>query len=43
VLDHLAADEKLLLAFAAENSIDPSAVIQARDTIAGGRWERDTP
>jgi Protein of unknown function (DUF3572) len=43
VLDHLAADERLLLAFAAENSIDPGAVIQARDTIAGRRWERDTP
>jgi hypothetical protein len=43
VLDHLAADEKLLLAFAAENSIDPSAVIKARDTIARRRWERDTP
>jgi len=43
VLDHLAADEPLLLAFAAENSIDPSAVIKARDTIARRRWERDTP
>jgi hypothetical protein len=43
VLDHLAADEPLLLAFAAENAVDPSTVIQARDTIAGRRWERDTP
>ena len=43
VLDHLAADEALLLAFAAENSIPPNAVIKARDTIAGRRWERDTP
>jgi hypothetical protein len=43
VLDHLAADEPLLLAFAAENSIPPNAVINARDTIAGSRWERDTP
>jgi Protein of unknown function (DUF3572) len=43
VLDHLAADEPLLLAFAAENSIAPNAVIKARDTIAGRRWERDTP
>jgi hypothetical protein len=43
VLDHLAADESLLLAFAAENSIPPNAVIKARDTIAGRRWERDTP
>jgi hypothetical protein len=43
VLDHLAADEALLLAFAAENSIAPNAVIKARDTIARRRWERDTP
>src|SRR6266550_7188231 len=43
VLDHLGADEPLLLAFAAENSIDPSAVIKARDTIAARSWGRDTP
>jgi uncharacterized protein DUF3572 len=43
VLDHLAADEPLLLAFAAENAVDPGAVIKARDTIAGRNWERDTP
>jgi hypothetical protein len=43
VLDHLAADEPLLLAFAAENSIPPGAVMEARDTIAGRRWERDMP
>jgi len=35
VLDHLAGEEPLLLAFA--------AVMQARDTIAGRPWERDTP
>src|SRR5262249_28786216 len=43
VLDPLAADEPLLLAFAAENAIDPGEVIKARDTMAGRRWERDTP
>ena len=43
VLVHLAADEPLLLAFAAENGIDPGEVIKARDTMAGRRWERDTP
>ena len=43
VLDHLVAHEPLLLAFAAENSISPNAVINARDTIAESRWERDTP
>src|SRR5499426_182779 len=43
VLDHLAADEPLLLAFAAENAIDPGEVIKAREIIAGRHWERDTP
>ena len=43
VLDYVAADERLLLAFAAENTIPPGAVMQARDTIAGRRWERETP
>ncbi|HYZ43252.1 MAG TPA: DUF3572 domain-containing protein [Xanthobacteraceae bacterium] len=43
VLDYLAADEPLLIAFAAENAIPPGAVMEARDTIAGRRWERETP
>jgi Protein of unknown function (DUF3572) len=43
VLDHLAADESLLIAFAAENTIPPSAVMEARDTISGRRWDRETP
>jgi len=43
VLDHVAADERLLLAFAAESEIDPSDVIPARDTLMGGGWERDMP
>src|SRR5713226_8406714 len=43
VLDHLAGDERLLMAFAAESEIDPNDVIRARDVIAGGQWERDTP
>jgi hypothetical protein len=37
VLDHLAADESLLIAFAAENAIPPGAVMEARDTIAERR------
>src|SRR5262249_45046212 len=37
VLDHLAADEPLLLAFAAGNAIRPRAVIQARETMPGTR------
>src|SRR5262245_59829193 len=43
VLDYLAANEPLLIAFAAENAIPPNAVMDARDTIAGRRWERETP
>src|SRR5262249_17696407 len=43
VLDHLAADEPLLLAFAAENAIDPGGGIKAGDIMAGRRGERDTP
>ena len=43
VLDHLAADESLLITFAAENAIPPSAVMEARDTISGRRWDRETP
>ena len=43
VLDYLAADEPLLIAFAAENTIPPGEVMDARDTIAGRRWERETP
>jgi hypothetical protein len=42
VLDHVAGDETLLLAFAAEQEIEPSSVMRARDAL-GGRWERETP
>jgi Protein of unknown function (DUF3572) len=42
VLDHIAGDEALLLAFAAEHGIDPNDVMRARDALSG-RWERDTP
>jgi hypothetical protein len=43
VLDHLMGEERLLLAFAAENDVDPEAVMRARDALAGPNWERDTP
>ena len=36
VLDHLAGDEALLLAFANQNEIDPETVRRARDVLAGG-------
>jgi Protein of unknown function (DUF3572) len=43
VLDHIAGDERLLLAFAAENEVDPNHVMVARDLLIGGRRERDGP
>src|SRR5215510_15328044 len=35
VLDHITSDERLLLAFATENDIDPEAAMRARDVLAG--------
>jgi hypothetical protein len=43
VLDHIAADEPLLMAFTAENQFDPNEVMRARDALAGQDWQRDTP
>ncbi|MGZ5880937.1 MAG: DUF3572 domain-containing protein [Xanthobacteraceae bacterium] len=43
VLDHVAADEARLLAFAAANEVDPEAVMRARDVLTGEPWERDMP
>jgi Protein of unknown function (DUF3572) len=42
VLEHMLADESLLLAFADSAAIDPAAVARARNTL-GGNWERDLP
>ena len=39
VLDHLAGDESLLLAFARENEIDPGEVRVARSALAEGNEE----
>jgi len=38
VLDHIASDERLLVAFAAEIGVDPSVVARAR-TALGGEFE----
>ena len=35
VLDHVASDEDLLLAFADERGIDPQEIDRARDVLAG--------
>ena len=35
VLDHLAADESLLLVFAAETNLDPTRIMYARHVLSG--------
>ena len=42
VLEHMLADESLLLAFADSAAIDPTDVTRARSAL-GGNWERDIP
>jgi hypothetical protein len=41
VLDHLAGDETLLLAFASHNELDPVQVAWARDVLAAQSPERE--
>jgi Protein of unknown function (DUF3572) len=43
VLDHVCGEEDLLLAFATESGIEPTAVTVARDTLGGHPWELDAP
>jgi hypothetical protein len=43
VLDHMLADESLLLAFADGAGLDPAAIARARRTLGGKAWERDIP
>ena len=43
VLDHLAADERLLTDFAAEAAIDPSTIGKALAALGGKPWEREGP
>jgi Protein of unknown function (DUF3572) len=42
VLDHLAGDERLVVAFARAEGIDPGEIGRARAALAGA-WERDVP
>jgi Protein of unknown function (DUF3572) len=42
ILEHLLADEGLLIAFAASAGIDPMGVARARQAL-GKVWERDLP
>jgi hypothetical protein len=43
VLDHVCGEEDLLLAFATDSGIEPTAVTVARDTLGGHPWELDAP
>jgi hypothetical protein len=43
VLEHVASDEALLVAFAAEAGVEPAHVDRARRLLSGGEWERETP
>ncbi len=42
VLEHILADESLLVAFAQGAGIDPADVARAAGAL-GGQWERDLP
>src|ERR1043166_6341830 len=43
VLEHVASDESLLVAFAAEAAIKPEDVARARSILSGPAWEREIP
>lgn len=43
VLDHVASDERLLLALAGDLGTDPAEIVRAREQLAGRSWERDAP
>jgi uncharacterized protein DUF3572 len=45
VLDHIAADDALIVAFATDSSLDPVRVVEARDALARERGEQwpETP
>jgi hypothetical protein len=43
ILDHLGAEEALLLAFAEHAGIDPADVARARRALPGGSWSDPMP
>jgi Protein of unknown function (DUF3572) len=43
VLDHVAADESLLLAVAEHAGVRPQDVERAQEALRGHRWEREVP
>src|SRR5262249_19707633 len=42
VLDHVASDEALVTAFAAEAGVAPGEIEKARRALGGGQWGRDS-
>jgi hypothetical protein len=42
VLDHLAGDEPLLMAFASQGGHAPADILRARAALGGPDWERDS-
>ena len=42
VLDHVASEDALVTAFAAEAGIKPEEVAKARRVLGSGEWERDS-
>jgi len=43
LIDHLAANERLLTAFAAEAGVDPADIGRAQAALGGVQWEREVP
>ena len=44
VLEHMLADESLLVAFADSAGVDPAEIARARAALGrGAKWERDLP
>ena len=43
ILDHIAADEPLLIEFAGHLQVRPEDVMAARRALGGHNWERDVP
>jgi hypothetical protein len=43
VLEFIASDERLVVAFADQTGADPAAVEKGRAALAGDRWEREIP
>jgi hypothetical protein len=43
VLDHILADEALVIEFAGDADINPAEIGRMRAALGGGHWERDVP